>query len=48
MISQTGIPIKPMLAQPTKRGISEVFDRLAGMQFTCEFKYDGERAQVRI
>ena len=42
-----GIPVEPMLAKPTK-SIQEVLKRLNGLRFTCEFKYDGERAQVHL
>jgi len=42
-----GIPVKPMLAKPSK-GIPEVVQRLSGKRFCAEWKYDGERAQIHI
>lgn len=36
-----------MLACPS-RGISQVLERFDSAKFTCEWKYDGERAQIHL
>lgn len=42
---QPGVPVKPMLAQPSKN-LTSAYKRVENKEFTCEFKYDGERAQI--
>ena len=39
------IPLRPMLGGIT-RDLGEMLTRLQGRDFSCEFKYDGQRAQV--
>ncbi|KAK1281112.1 DNA ligase 1 [Acorus gramineus] len=40
-----GIPIKPMLAKITN-GVPQALELYQGRAFTCEYKYDGQRAQI--
>jgi DNA ligase-1 len=39
------IPLRPMLGSIT-RDLGEMITKLQGRDFSCEFKYDGQRAQV--
>ncbi|OAA56053.1 DNA ligase, ATP-dependent [Cordyceps fumosorosea ARSEF 2679] len=39
------IPLRPMLGSIT-RDLFEMLTKLQGRDFTCEYKYDGQRAQV--
>lgn len=40
-----GIPLKPMLAQPSKN-LTKAFSKFENGAFLSEFKYDGERVQI--
>ncbi|KAK7345957.1 hypothetical protein VNO80_20470 [Phaseolus coccineus] len=40
-----GLPIRPMLPKAAK-SVTEILNKFQGVEFTCEYKYDGERAQI--
>lgn len=40
-----GVPIKPMLAK-IANGASQIMKAFENKAFTCEYKYDGQRAQI--
>ncbi|RWR93909.1 DNA repair metallo-beta-lactamase [Cinnamomum micranthum f. kanehirae] len=40
-----GIPIRPMLAR-ISNGVHQAMQTFQGRAFTCEYKYDGQRAQI--
>ncbi|EPY54276.1 DNA ligase [Schizosaccharomyces cryophilus OY26] len=45
MSIRPGTPVKPMLGSITK-DLQEMLQKMGGHNFCCEFKYDGQRAQV--
>ncbi|KNC97744.1 DNA ligase I, ATP-dependent (dnl1) [Spizellomyces punctatus DAOM BR117] len=42
-----GIPIRPMLGKIT-RDLADVFEKLEGLNYCADFKYDGQRAQIHL
>jgi DNA ligase-1 len=42
-----GTPVKPMLARISS-GVEDVLQKFAGRSITCEYKYDGQRAQIHF
>ncbi|KAJ3029370.1 hypothetical protein HDV00_009622 [Rhizophlyctis rosea] len=42
---QPDVPIRPMLGKIT-RDLTEVFEKMQGVKYCADFKYDGQRAQI--
>ncbi|WCJ41591.1 DNA ligase 1 [Euphorbia peplus] len=42
-----GVPIGPMLAKAANK-VSDIVEKFQGSEFACEYKYDGERAQIHF
>ncbi|WCJ41592.1 DNA ligase 1 [Euphorbia peplus] len=40
-----GVPIGPMLAKSTNN-VSDIVEKFQNSEFTCEYKYNGERSQI--
>ncbi|CAG8591637.1 11178_t:CDS:2, partial [Diversispora eburnea] len=42
-----GVPLRPMLSKMTQ-DLPQIFKKLEGKPFNCEYKYDGQRAQIHM
>jgi DNA ligase-1 len=42
-----GVPLRPMLGEIV-RDLGQVFENFEGRLFNCEYKYDGQRAQIHM
>jgi DNA ligase-1 len=45
MALHVGVPLQPTLGSPM-RSLDGVYERVHGLPFTAEFKYDGQRVQI--
>lgn len=43
----TNAETQPCIRIPTA-GVGEVLEKFSDVEFTCEYKYDGERAQIHV